>query len=128
MFRKTLLVTLTVLMLLSTVSLVSCTKSDSDAIKDAVRSFSSAWNARDFDRCLELVATGEDDPAEYLEDLQRTREEVGEMTIKHMEEPVITGSTATISVQVEYSWAVVILGPAEFPLVKEDGDWKLVLD
>jgi len=105
-------------------ALGACAKSDSEAIKDVVKSFFGAWNDRDFDRCLELFSRDLGYSEDDIEDMRDSREMTGEITITKLEEPVITGSTATIDVEITSSDQG--SDSFEIPLVKEDGDWKLM--
>ena len=97
MSRKVLLMTLTVVILLSTLTLGACTKSDSDMIKDVVKSFINAWNRQDFEKCLELYSSEAGYTSADIEYMRDSWEETGKLTIEEMAEPVITGSTAWIT-------------------------------
>ena len=124
MSRKVLLMTLTVVILLSTLTLGACTKSDSDMIKDVVKSFINAWNRQDFEKCLELYSSEAGYTSADIEYMRDSWEETGKLTIEEMAEPVITGSTAWSTVELE-SQNLGISQTADIPLVKENGDWKM---
>jgi peptidylprolyl isomerase len=110
-------------MLLPLLALGACGGNDSEAIKDVVNSYYSAWNDEDFERCLELLSSSLGYSESDIEYMSTSREATGELTITHLEEPVITKETATILVEISppdgESESI------EIPLVKEEGDWKL---
>lgn len=96
---------------------------DSEAITDVVNSFYDAWNARDFEGCLELLSSSTVFSEDDIEDMSASRETAGELTITELEEPVITEETATV--QAEISSGEQGQESIEIQLIKEDGSWKL---
>ena len=97
--------------------------SGSEDIKDVVNSYYEAWNNQDFESCLQLFSSSLGYTEDNLENMSEAREITGELTITDLEEPVITGATATILAEVvppsQESESI------EIPLVQEDGSWKL---
>jgi len=114
---------LMVFMLLPVLALGACGNGDSEAIKDVVNSFYSAWNDRNFEQCVELFSSDLGYSEEDIENISTARENTGELTITDLEEPVITGTTATIVAEVNPSDQE--SESIEIPLVKENGNWKL---
>ena len=121
--RNTRLILMVIVMLLPLLALGACGNSGSEDIKNVVNSFYGAWNARDFESCLQLFSSNLGYTEDNLESLSESREITGELTITDLEEPVITGATATILAEIvppnQESESI------EIPLVKEDGNWKL---
>ena len=104
-------------------ALGACGNNNNEAIKDVVNSFYSAWNDRDFEQCLELFSLNLGYSEEDLENISAARENTGELVLLNLEEPVVTGETATIMAEVNPSEQE--SESIEIPLVKEDGNWKL---
>jgi len=116
-------IVLTAIIVLPILALGACGNSDSEDIKVVVNSYYGAWNDSDFEGCLQLFSSSLGYTEDTIESMSEAREITGELTITDLEEPVITGITATIIAEIvppdQESESV------EIPLVKEDGKWKL---
>jgi hypothetical protein len=103
----------------------SAPKSDNAAIEETINAYFAAYNAQDYQKCLDYV-TGLTEEMEQtlLEALQMGREQGGPVTVK-IENISGSGSTADVSFTISNANAS---STSEGQLIKEGGVWKFTLD
>ena len=120
------LITLLALLIVLVSGALACAVTDEEAIQQTVTGFFTAYENREYSRCLEFLSerlkagTGE---AEIIETL-RTAQALGDFTkLKSMGELEIGSTTATVWVDIEGFAGIV--KTVQVSLVKEDGEWKI---
>ena len=124
-------ITILVVMLLMAVCVVGCgggdnsggnTQSDTAAITSTMNGFNAAYNAQDYNKCLDYM-TGWTDKAATVSMLQMAYSMTGAITIVSIGNISVTGSTATAS-------ATSSSGGEPYTKVEDlknvGGTWKLV--
>ncbi len=95
----------------------------STAIKKTIEGFYSAYNAENWNTCLNYVADTNNVGASMMKSmLQTARTATGKVTVESVTNISITGSTATADVKITYGGQS---ESKEYPLVKKDGSWKI---
>jgi hypothetical protein len=119
------LLVLAVLLLGMAVVFVGCgAKSDSAAVEDTIRGFVSAYNAGDYEKCLNYYdgLSGEERSA-MLSGMEQSGGSSGEITIESIDNIIISDSKATASIKM--TWTGDTAETSQISLVKNDGKWKL---
>lgn len=120
------LITLMSLLVILVVGLLGCTMTDEEAIQQTVEGFFTAYENKEYSRCLEFLSEelkanlGEEEIIERL----RTAQFLGDFTkLKSMGELKIGSTTATVWVDVE--GFADITKTTQLSLVKEDSNWRI---
>ena len=120
------LITLVVLLFVLVFGSSACAVTDEEAIQQTVTGFFTAYENREYSRCLEFLSErlkaslGEEEVIDRL----RTAQFLGDFTkLKSMGELKIGSTTATIWVDTE--GFLDIVKTVQVSLVKEDGIWKI---
>jgi len=96
---------------------------DSTAIEKTIDAFYSAYNAEDWNTCLNYVNDTEAVGSSMIRSiLQTARTATGEVTVDSVTNISISGSMATADVKITYDDQS---ETKEYPLVKKDGNWKI---
>jgi uncharacterized protein YdeI (BOF family) len=116
-----------VLALLVAVPLVlaGCSDSESDTVKNSIKDFVGAYNAKDYDMCTGCLLGVTDANKETVRaSLEMARDFTGEIEVTSIETPAVDGDSATAKVTVK------IQGETQtntVSLTKVDGKWKFGL-
>ncbi len=121
---------LIILMILSMVLVPgasACAVTDEEAIQQTVTGFFTAYENREYSRCLEFLSerlkasAGEEEIIETL----RTAQALGDFTkLKSMGELKVGSTTATVWVDIE--GFADIVKTVQISLVKEGGEWRII--
>jgi hypothetical protein len=124
--KSFILITLVTLLIVLAVGSLACAVTDEEAIQQTVTGFFTAYENKEYSRCLEFLSerlkasVGEEEIINRL----RTAQFLGDFTrLKSMGELEIRGLTATIWVDLEGFLDTV--KTAQVSLVKEDGNWRI---
>jgi hypothetical protein len=121
-------ITILAVMLLVAVCVVGCggggnTQSDNAAIESTINAYIAAYNAQDYQSCLNYL-TGWTDQEATIWILQLAHASSGNLTIQSIDNIVVSGLTATASVSTTYGNE----SNTETDNFKNDGGiWKIVI-
>lgn len=118
------------LLLVLSLVLAGCGQSDEEAIKDSIHTFAAAYNASDYEGCLDhLEGVDESNLEEVLSTLGVARAIVLRIDVLGIEVVSIDGPSASVQVSTRATLGPVLGGMSpdqvvSIDLTKSDGKWK----